>query len=213
LTGFIYFVLSIFNNHSLNSPDKSICSSLLYVIIQNVGGYIFYLTLVFFRNNIEWKKVEESGGKVPAFSGKYYYNVDLKGRIIIPAPFREIISTNYSPKLYITNAPFDKCLYIFPMEEWNRLQELVRTKPRFDEAIRFFLRRVVASAVETEMDKQGRVLIPAALREDANINTNVVLAGQIERVELWDRNEWDNLFDPSRIDRKSIEEKLAAFGL
>lgn len=150
---------------------------------------------------------------MPAFSGKYYYAVDPKGRIIIPAPFREIITSNYSTKLYITNAPFDRCLYIYPMEEWNKLQEQARTKPRSDEAIRFFMRRVIASAVETEMDKQGRVLIPVALREDANINSNVVLAGQIERIELWDRNEWDTLFDPAKIDRKTIEEKLAAYGL
>ena len=150
---------------------------------------------------------------MPAFSGKYYYAVDPKGRIIIPAPFREIVTSNYSSKLYITNAPFDKCLYIYPMEEWNKLQEQVRTKPRSDEAIRFFLRRVIASAVETEMDKQGRILVPAALREDANINSNVVMAGQIERIELWDRKEWDTLFDPAKIDRKTIEEKLAAYGL
>jgi len=157
--------------------------------------------------------VVESGGKMPTFSGKYYYAVDPKGRIIIPAPFRGIISSNYSSKLYITNAPFDRCLYIYPLEEWNRLQEQVRTKPRSDEAIRFFLRRVIASAVEIEMDKQGRVLIPAALREDANINTNVVMAGQIERIELWDRNEWDILFDLAKIDKRSIEERLASYGL
>jgi MraZ protein len=157
--------------------------------------------------------VEESGGKMPAFSGKYYYSVDLKGRIIVPAPFREIISSNYSSKLIITNAPFDKCLYIYPLEEWNKLNEQVRTKPRSDKAIRFFLRRVIASAVEVSMDKQSRILIPAALREDASINTNVVLAGQIERIELWDRNEWDTLFDPARIDRESIEDKLASYGL
>jgi len=150
---------------------------------------------------------------MPAFSGKYYYTVDPKGRIIIPAPFREIIASNYSSKLYITNAPFDKCLYIYPMEEWNKLQDQVRTKPRSDEAIRFFLRRVIASAVEVEMDKQGRVLVPIALREDASINGNVVMAGQIDRIELWDRNEWDILFDPAQIDRKSVEEKLTAYGL
>jgi len=150
---------------------------------------------------------------MPAFSGKYYNSVDLKGRIIVPAPFREIVSSNYSSKLFVTNAPFDRCLYIYPLEEWNRLHEQVRTKPRSDEAIRFFLRRVIASAVEVGLDKQGRILIPVALREDANINTNVVLAGQIERIELWDRNEWDTLFDPARIDRKSIEDKLTSYGL
>jgi MraZ protein len=160
-----------------------------------------------------WRKVVKGGGEMSAFSGKYYYTVDPKGRIIIPAPFREIITSNYSAKLCVTNAPFDKCLYIYPMEEWNKLQDQVRTKPKSDEAIRFFLRRVVASAIEVDMDKQGRVLVPAALREDANINSNVVMAGQIERIELWDRSEWDSLFDPAKIDRKAIEERLATHGL
>jgi MraZ protein len=150
---------------------------------------------------------------VPSFSGKYYYTVDPKGRIIVPAPFREILTSNYSSKLYITNAPFDRCLFIYPMEEWNKLQEQIRTKPKSDEAIRFFLRRVIASATETEMDKQGRILVPIALREDANINSNVVMAGQIERIELWDRSEWDVLFDPAKVDRKAIEDKLASYGL
>jgi MraZ protein len=152
-------------------------------------------------------------GNVPSFSGKYYYTVDPKGRIIIPAPFREIITSNYSSKLYITNAPFDKCLFIYPMEEWNKLQEQIRTKPKSDEAIRFFLRRVIASATETEMDRQGRILVPIALREDASINSNVVMAGQIERIELWDRSEWDVLFDPAKVDRKAIEDKLTSYGL
>lgn len=150
---------------------------------------------------------------MPSFSGKYYYTVDPKGRIIIPAPFREIMTSNYSTKLYVTNAPFERCLCIYPLEEWNKLQEQVRTKPRSDEAIRFFMRRVIASAIEVEMDKQGRILIPAALREDANISSDVVIAGQIERIELWDRDEWNTLFDSAKIDRKSLEEKLTTYGI
>lgn len=148
-----------------------------------------------------------------SFSGKYYYTVDPKGRIIIPAPFREIINSNYSTKMYVTNAPFERCLCIYPLEEWNKLQEQVRAKPRSDEAIRFFMRRVIASAVEVEIDKQGRILIPAALREDANINGDVVIAGQVEKIELWDRDEWNTLLDSAKIDRKSIEEKLTTYGI
>lgn len=150
---------------------------------------------------------------MPSFSGKYYYTVDPKGRIIIPAPFREIITSNYSTKLFITNAPFEQCLYIYPLEEWNKLQEQIRAKPRSDDAIRFFMRRVIASAVEVEIDKQGRILIPVALREDANINSDVVIAGQVEKIELWDREEWNTLLDVAKIDRKSIEQKLTAYGI
>jgi MraZ protein len=150
---------------------------------------------------------------VPAFSGKYYYTLDPKGRIIVPAPFREIISSNYNPKLYIVNAAFDKCLLIYPQEEWNRLEEKVRQLPKMQEEVRFFMRRVIASAQEVELDKQGRILIPATLREDAGLGSDIVVVGQIEKIELWDRKEWDIVVDPARIDRKDAEEKLAAYGL
>lgn len=150
---------------------------------------------------------------MPAFSGKYYYTIDPKGRIMVPAPFREIISSNYSPKLYIVNAAFDKCLHIYPQEEWNRLEEKVRQLPKMQEEVRFFMRKVIASAQEAEIDKQGRILIPAAHREDTGLNSDIVIVGQIEKVELWDRKEWDTVVDPSKIDKKTVEEKLAAYGL
>jgi len=149
---------------------------------------------------------------MPAFSGKYYYTIDPKGRIIIPAPFREIISSNYNPKLYIVNAAFDKCLHIYPQEEWNRLEEKVRQLPKMQEEVRFFMRRVIASAQEVEIDKQGRILIPAAHREDAGLRSDIVIVGQIEKVELWDRKEWDAVVDTSK-NKKAVEEKLAAYGL
>ena len=150
---------------------------------------------------------------MPSFSGTHYYTVDPKGRIIIPAPFRDIISTNYSTKLYIVNAAFDRCLHIYPLEEWNKLEEKVRTLPKMDEAVKFLMRRVIGSAVEVEMDKQGRVLIPASLRENSGVSVEIVIVGQIEKIEIWDRKEWDVVVDHSRIDKKAVEEKLAAYGL
>lgn len=150
---------------------------------------------------------------MPAFTGKHYYTVDEKGRLIIPAPFREILSSNYTPKLYITNAAFDRCLHIYPNEEWSKLEEKVRGLPKMLEEVRIFMRRVIASAQECSIDKQGRILIPSAHREDAAIKGDVVIVGQIEKIELWDRNEWDAVVDISRIDRKAAEEKLAAYGL
>lgn len=155
----------------------------------------------------------ESGGIVPAFSGKYYYTVEEKGRLIIPAPFREIISSTYSPRLYITNAAFDRCLHIYPYEEWTRLEEKVRGLPKMLEDVRFFMRRVIASAQECPIDKQGRILIPAAHREDSGINGEVVIVGQIEKIELWNKKEWEAVVDISRVDRKAAEERLASYGL
>lgn len=89
----------------------------------------------------------------------------------------------------------------------------MRNKPRYDEAIRFFMRRVVGSATEVEMDKQGRILIPAPLREDANINAEIVIVGQIDRIELWNRDDWNTLVEPSTENRKSYEEKLSVYGI
>jgi len=149
---------------------------------------------------------------MPAFSGKFYYTVDPKGRIIIPAPFRDIITSHYSTKLFITNAPVDQCLRIYPAEEWNKLQDKVRTKPSSDRHVKFFMRRVIGSAVETDIDRQGRILIPASLREDSNINSNIVIVGQVDRIELWDRGEWDRLVDLAQIDKEAMEEGLAALG-
>ncbi len=150
---------------------------------------------------------------MPAFSGKYYYTLDPKGRVIIPAPFREIISSNYNPKLYVVNDIFDNCLHIYPQEEWSRLEEKVRTLPKMDEDVKLFIRKVIGSAQETEIDKQGRILISVAQRQDAGLNSDIVIVGQLDKIDLWDRKEWDAVNDLSRIDKKATAEKLAAYGL
>jgi MraZ protein len=157
--------------------------------------------------------VVESGGKLPAFSGKYYYTLDPKGRVIIPAPFREIISSNYNPKLYVVNDIFDNCLHIYPQEEWSKLEEKVRTLPKMDEDVKLFIRKVIGSAQEVEIDKQGRILVSAAQREDAGLRSEIVIVGQLDKIDLWDRKEWDAVNDLSRIDKKATAEKLAAYGL
>lgn len=150
---------------------------------------------------------------MPAFSGKYYYTLDPKGRLIIPAPFREIISSNYNPKLYVVNAAFDNCLHIYPQEEWQKLEDKVRQLPSMDDAVKYFKRKVIASAQEVELDRQGRVLVPASLREDAGLHSDIAIVGQIDRIDLWDRKEWDLVTDASKVDRKAVEAKLTEFGL
>lgn len=149
-----------------------------------------------------------------SFLGKYYYTLDPKGRVIIPAPLREIIFQKYNnTKLYITNAPVDKCLQMYPLEEWNRLEEKVRTLPKTDEAVKYFMRRVIASAVECELDKQGRILIPAAHREDSEIKSDMVIVGQIDKIEMWSKEQWEIVTDPARIDVKAVESALAGYGI
>ena len=148
-----------------------------------------------------------------SFTGKYYYIVDPKGRIIMPAPLRKIISAHYNTKFYVANALFDHCLHMYPQEEWNSLEEKVRSLPKMDKDVKLFKRRVIASATECDIDKQGRILIPAALREDADISGDIVIVGQVEKIELWSRKEWDAVIDLSGVDQESVEEKLAGYGL
>jgi MraZ protein len=148
-----------------------------------------------------------------AFSGKYNYTVDPKGRVMVPAPFREIIAANYSPKLYVTNAAFETCLHLYPLEEWNLLQERVRGLPQMDDAVGFFMKRVIASALEVDMDKQGRVLVPVAHREDSRMGSDVVIVGQIDKIAIWDRARWDEATDLTKVDVQAFKRALTDFGL
>ena len=150
---------------------------------------------------------------VPAFYGKYYNSIDSKGRAIIPAPFRDIIKNHHSTKLYVTNSPTENCLNIYPHDEWLKLQERVRQLPRSDRAMRVFRYRVIASAQECELDRQGRILIPSSLREDGKLDSEIVVVGQIDWIEIWNREEWNKIADLSQIDRAEYEARLAELGL
>lgn len=146
------------------------------------------------------------------FSGKYYYSVDPKGRVMIPAPLREIISANYSDKLYVTIAPADKCIQIYPQEEWSALMERVRGLAQSNKAVKRFRRTVIGSAVEVTMDKQGRLQVPVSLREDTGIKSEIVVVGQLDKIEVWDRAEWDKSMGSTGED-DSYEAELGALGI
>lgn len=131
---------------------------------------------------------------------------------MIPASLREVISA-YSSRLYITNAPVDKCLNIYPLEEWNGLLEKVRGLPKTNRSVKRFMRNVIGSAIEVNLDKQGRVQVPAALREDSGIKGDIVIVGQLDRLEIWDRELWDKAMDSSGLDEQAYEEELSEFGI
>ena len=147
------------------------------------------------------------------FSGKHYKSLDVKGRLIIPAPFREILSSNHSSKLIITNEVFDKCLCAYAVDEWQQLIDRVSQLPQTSDAVKYYMRRVIGSAVECEIDKQGRVLVAPALRVDSGLNGEVVLLGLGNRIEIWDKTELEGVADPSKIDTKAFKEAFAGLGL
>lgn len=147
------------------------------------------------------------------FSGKHYNSLDLKGRLIIPAPFREVLSSNHSSKLIITNEVFDRCLCAYQVDEWQKLIDKVNQMPQTSDAVKYFMRRVIGSAVECEIDKQGRVLVSSALRADAVLNNEVVILGLGTRIEIWSRNEFEGVADPSKIDKQAFKTEFANLGL
>ncbi|HTZ17093.1 MAG TPA: division/cell wall cluster transcriptional repressor MraZ [Dissulfurispiraceae bacterium] len=149
-----------------------------------------------------------------SFTGTYYYTLDPKGRTVIPAPLREVLSSKYgSNKLYITNAALDKCLHIFPEAEWNLLEEKVKTLPSSDQAIQFYKRRVFSAAVACETDKNGRIMVPYELRQNAGIKNDIVVVGLVDKLELWDKQRWDDLTDLDKVDIESFAKKLSEYGI
>ncbi len=149
------------------------------------------------------------------FYGRHNLRVDEKGRIVIPAQFRDVIKSAYGNKIYITCAVSDECLQIFPDMEWEALMRKVSTLPRSNEAVKYFMRKVIGSACESEFDRHGRVVIPPILREETSITVNgeVVLTGLSDRIEMWERQKWEKIFRPVNGEIKQYETELASLGI
>lgn len=120
------------------------------------------------------------------FLGEFVHTIDDKGRLTIPARFRADLAAG----LVVTRG-IDRCLAIYPMEEWRRLSEKVSELPVTDRRARAFRRLVFASASDAVPDKQGRVLIPPHLREYAHLDGEAVITGLDTYIEVWDTKSWD----------------------
>ncbi len=127
------------------------------------------------------------------FLGEYTHTIDEKGRMTIPAKFRGFLAAG----LVVTRG-FDQNLMMFPIDGWQELAERIADRPLSDEDMRAFRRRVFSGAVDLIPDRQGRVLLPPFLREFANIDGDVVIAGMYNYLEIWSTNEW-------QVVRESIE--------
>lgn len=119
------------------------------------------------------------------FMGEYQHNVDSKGRIILPAKFRELLG-----ELFIATKGLDRCLFIYPKEEWTILEDKLKKLPMAKQDARAFVRFFFSGAAELEFDKQGRVLLPNNLREYAGLEKDIVVVGVSSRIEIWDRQAW-----------------------
>jgi MraZ protein len=145
------------------------------------------------------------------FRGRFHYAIDTKGRLSIPAKFREVLSISYDERLIVTN--FDQCLWAYPLAEWQELERKVAALPQFLDEVRALQRVFISAATECPLDKQGRVLIPPSLRDYADIKRDVVLVGMTKRIEIWSRERWETVFESAQRKLETLGSKLADLGL
>ena len=119
------------------------------------------------------------------FLGQYEHSLDKKGRIIMPAKFRENLGDSF-----IMTFGLEKCLFVYPAEEWEKLSQNLQSLPFGKKDTRAFKRTLASQASVNSFDQQGRVIIAKYLRDYAGIEKNVVIIGVFERIEIWDSERW-----------------------
>jgi len=123
------------------------------------------------------------------FSGRFDHSIDEKGRVSIPAKFRDVLQRENHDRLYITNFPYDgeRCLALYPPSQWDTLIAQLRTKPRFDPMVQMFETFFIGGAHEVPVDRQGRILIPNNLRDFAHLDRDVTFSARQDHFQLWDK--------------------------
>lgn len=137
------------------------------------------------------------------FSGRFDHSIDEKGRVSIPAKFREVLERENHDRLYITNFPHagERCLALYPPSQWDALNEQLKTKPRFDPTVQSFETFFIGGAHEVPVDRQGRILIPTNLREYAKLDRDVTFSARRDHFQLWDKKVLEKVL-------RASEEKL-----
>ncbi len=137
------------------------------------------------------------------FMGEFSHTIDAKGRLIIPAKLRDELGEHC-----IVTKGIENCLTVYTLEGWEKLAQSLETLAPTKSNVRAIKRYFFGSATELEFDKQGRVLIPAVLRNYANLNKDTVVVGASDRVEIWGRTEWETYNDTLAPDMEALAEAL-----
>jgi MraZ protein len=143
------------------------------------------------------------------FRGHYEHAIDTKGRTSLPARFRDVLAASSDLRLVITPALFDPCIHAYPMRAWEDLEAKIAALPQFDPNVVAFRRRYLSAAVECELDKQGRILIPPPLREHAGLAKEVLWAGMGKTAELWSRERWQAAQQMNEAEIQSFKAAIA----
>ncbi|OHA52323.1 MAG: cell division/cell wall cluster transcriptional repressor MraZ [Candidatus Terrybacteria bacterium RIFCSPLOWO2_01_FULL_48_14] len=142
------------------------------------------------------------------FLGEYQHSIDEKGRIAIPIKFRKLLE-----KGAVVTRGLDSCLFLYPRKEWEVLAEKIAALPISQADSRAFSRHMLSGAMEVEIDKQGRAVLPDYLRKFAGISKKTVVAGLYNRVEIWDADKWESYKHSTENQSNEIAERMRELGI
>jgi MraZ protein len=140
--------------------------------------------------------------------GEFRHNLDQKGRLAIPAKFKN----TFAEGLVITRG-LDNCLFVFPKREWEKVVEKLTKLPLSQKDSRAFMRFLLSGAYESDLDNQGRLLIPEYLRNYAQLKKRVVIIGLYTRLEVWDEKLWEEYEKEREEQAQEIAERLSDLGI
>jgi len=138
------------------------------------------------------------------FIGRHYHQIENKGRLAIPAQFRRQLQSGG-----VITRGLDGCLFLFPDSYWQKLSKKLASLPLTNRSARQFIRLLVQSATPLSLDKQGRTLLPQYLRDQANLKKQVVVAGALTRIEIWDKDHYHQHIDKVTRQIDKIDDQLA----
>lgn len=151
------------------------------------------------------------------FRGQYEHTMDAKGRVSLPARFRDVLAdidaTGEQADRIILTRTFQKCLVLYPLDQWLNFEQKVAALPQFDPHVQQLKRVYIAGAVECSLDSHGRILVPQSMREFAKLEREVVWVGQLGTMELWAGDRWQSAIEEAMHDPKGLAEAMADLGL
>ncbi len=146
------------------------------------------------------------------FRGSFEHAIDDKGRLSIPARYREILKRRRERELVLVDLLFDTCIAAYPIKAWQQIEQNLLSKGHSDKRFRDYVRFISARAVESPVDGQGRILIPPQLREKADLRRDVVIIGVLDKIEIWNKERWAQ-FSAQERDPEDYASKLAELGI
>ena len=158
--------------------------------------------------------MDESGiGWRSMFRGSSFHTIDNKGRLIIPARFRQFIKSDEGDGVMISR--MDSCLVAYPFKEWRKLETKIISLAETSENMRRFRRVFIGGAFECTCDRQDRILIPQSLRQYADLDKEIVLVGVLEHFEIWAREKWEreNIELEKDFKKEEVRNEIAKLGL